>query len=89
MLIVEPDEDEDRCQEGDDTPNPHEGQVGHQQWDLEMELILLSTDATLRTSLSSTFLQTLPDLVTPLKGPSLSLHSCPPMGSAPSERFGY
>lgn len=45
VFIVEPDEDEDRCQKGDDAPNPHEGQVGHQQWDLEMELLPLSTDA--------------------------------------------
>ena len=35
------------------------------------------------------FLQTLPDLVTPLKGNSLSPRSCPPTRSAPSERFGY
>ena len=39
---------------------------------------------TLRSSLSGTFLQTLPDLVTPLKG-----HSLPATRSAPSERFGY
>ena len=31
--------------------------------------------------------QTLPDLVTPLKGHSLSPRSCPPTRSAPSERF--
>ena len=43
----------------------------------------------LRASLSGTFLQTLPDLVTPLKGHSLSLCSRPPMLSAPSERLGY
>ena len=60
----------------------------------------LSTDAvratqkvweliTLRASLSGTFLQTLPDLVRPLKGHSLSPRSCPPTRSAPSERFGY
>ena len=43
---------------------------------------------TLRASLSGTFLQTLPDLVTPLKGHSLSPRSCvhrrdqyPPKGS--------
>ena len=36
-----------------------------------------------------TLLQTLPDLVTPLKGHSLSPRSCPPTGSAPPERFGY
>ena len=45
--------------------------------------------ATLWASLSDTFPQTLPDLVTPLKGHSLSLHSCPLTWSAPSERSGY
>ena len=60
----------------------------------------LSTDAasalrkvwtliTLPAPLSGTFLQTLPDLVTPLKGHSLSPRTCPPTRSAPSERFGY
>ena len=44
---------------------------------------------TLRASLSCIFLQTLPELVTPLKGHSLSPRSCPPTLSAPSERFGY
>ena len=44
---------------------------------------------TLWASLSGTFLQTLPELVTPLKGHSLSPRSCPPTRSAPSERFGY
>ena len=44
---------------------------------------------TLRASLSGTFLQTLPDLVTPLKGYSLSPRSYPPTRSAPSERFRY
>ena len=44
---------------------------------------------TLRAPLSGTFLQTLPDLVTPLKGHSLSPRSCPAMRSAPSETFGY
>ena len=44
---------------------------------------------TLRAPLSSTFLQTLPDLVTSLKGYSLSPCICPPMHSAPSKRFGY
>ena len=44
---------------------------------------------TLRASLSGTFLQILPDLVTPLKGHSLSPRSCPPTRSAHSERFGY
>ena len=43
---------------------------------------------TLRASLSGTFLQTLPELVTPLKGHSLSPRSCPPTLSALSERFG-
>ena len=43
---------------------------------------------TLRASLSGTFLQTLLDLVTPLKGHSLSPRSCPLIRSAPSERFG-
>ena len=38
---------------------------------------------TLRASLSGTFLQTLPDLVTPLKGHFLSPRSCPPTRSAP------
>ena len=60
----------------------------------------LSTDAvsalqkvrvliTLRAPLSGTFIQTLPDLVTPLKGHSLTPRSCPPTRSAPSERFGH
>ena len=44
---------------------------------------------TLRALLSGTFLQTLPDLVTPLRGHSLSPRSCPPTRSAPSERFWY
>ena len=44
---------------------------------------------TLWASLSGTFFQTLPDLVTPLKGHSLSPHSCPATQSAPSKRFGY
>ena len=39
---------------------------------------------TLQAPLSGTFLQTLPDLVTPLKGHSLSPRSCPPTRSAPS-----
>ena len=38
---------------------------------------------TLRASLSGTFLQTLPDLVTPLKGHSLFPRSCPSTRSAP------
>ena len=44
---------------------------------------------TLRAPPSGTFLQTLPDLVTPLKGHSLSPRCCPATRSAPSERFGY
>ena len=55
----------------------------------------VSAPSTLRASLSGTFLQTpsiafrhlpptLPDLVTPLKGHSLSLRSCTPTRSAPS-----
>ena len=36
-----------------------------------------------------TFLQTLPDLVAPLKGHSLSPRSCTPTWSAPSEMSGY
>ena len=43
----------------------------------------------LRASLSDTFLQTLPELVTPLKGHSLSPRNCPPKRPAPSERFWY
>ena len=42
-----------------------------------------------RASLSGTLLQTLPDLVTLLKGYSLSPRCCPATRSAPSERFGY
>ena len=49
----------------------------------------VTTWTTLRASLSGTFLQTLPDLVTPLKGHSLFPRSCPATRSAPSERFGY
>ena len=45
--------------------------------------------STLRAQLSGTFLQTLPDLVTSMKGHSLSPRSCSPTRSAPSERFGY
>ena len=44
---------------------------------------------TLRAPFSGTFLQTLPDLVTPLKEHSLSPRNCPATRSAPSERFGY
>ena len=52
-------------------------------------LVRVSHQCTLRAPLSGTFLQTLPDLVTPLKGHSLSPRSCPTTRSAPSERFGY
>ena len=44
---------------------------------------------TLRASLSGTFLQTLPELVTSLKGHSVLPLCCPPTRSAPSERFEY
>ena len=40
-------------------------------------------------SVSGTLLQTLPDLVKPRKGHTLSPRSCPATRSAPSERFGY
>ena len=53
------------------------------------EVFQENTPVTLRASLSGTFLQTLPDLVTPLKGHSLSPRICPATRSAPSERFGY
>ena len=43
------------------------------------------TNLTLRASLSGTFLQTLRDLVTPLKGRSSSPRSCPATRLAPSE----
>ena len=46
-------------------------------------------DGSLPAPLFGTLLQTLPDLVTPLTGYSLSPRSCPPTRSAPSERFGY
>ena len=49
----------------------------------------VSEGVTLQASLSGTFLQTLPELVTPLKGHSVSPCSCPPTRSAPSERFGF
>ena len=48
-----------------------------------------ATSYKLRASLSGNFLQTLPDLVTPLKGYSLSPSSCPATRSAPTERFLY
>ena len=46
-------------------------------------------DVTRRVPLSGNLLQTLPDLVTPLKGHSLFPRSCPATRSAPFERFGY
>ena len=51
---------------------------------LASETVVVLVFLTLRASLSGTFLQTLPDLVTPLKGHSLSLRSCPATRSAPS-----
>ena len=42
--------------------------------------------ASLRASHSGTFLQTLPEMATPLKGHSLSPRGCPPTLSAPSEK---
>ena len=42
-----------------------------------------------QVSHSGSFPQTLPELVTPLHGHSLSPSSCPPTCSEPSERFGY
>ena len=51
--------------------------------------IIVSTDSTLRASLSGTFFQALPVLVKPLKGHSLSPRSCPLTLSAPSKRFAY
>ena len=58
---------------------------------LLMQFLLkrVTVACTLRASLSATLLQTVPDLVTPLKGHSLSPRSCPATRSAPSERFGY
>ena len=68
-------------------------------WEIKLVSLLLGDQScesflgrsrrTLRASLSGTFLQTLPDLVTPLKGHSLSPRSCLATRSAPSERFGY
>ena len=48
-----------------------------------------SHDATLRASLSTDLLHTLPESLTPLKGHYLSPRSCSPTLSATSERFGY
>ena len=50
-----------------------------------LPLHLYRVTPTLRAPLSGTFLQTLPDLVTPLKGHSLSPRSCPATRSAPSK----
>ena len=50
---------------------------------------LEKVSSTLRASLSGTFLQSLPELVTPLKGHSISPRSCLLTLSTPSERFGY
>ena len=44
---------------------------------------------TLLAPLSGTFLQTMPDLVTPQMGHFLFPRSCPATRSAPSERSGY
>ena len=55
---------------------------------LRTEFVFLEVVVALRASLSGTFLQTLPQLVTPLKERSLSPRSCPPTLSAPSEMFG-
>ena len=44
-----------------------------------------TASGTLRASLSGTFLQTLPDLVTPLKGYSLNPRNCPAKGSGTVE----
>ena len=49
----------------------------------------LREGCTLRASLSGTFLQTLPELVTPVKTHSLFPRSCPPTVSAPSGKFQY
>ena len=57
-------------------------------WHGDIQTTRDSNRPTPRVSLSGTFLQTLPELVTPLKGHSLSPRSCPPRLSAPSEGFG-
>ena len=61
--------------------------TGH--YNLSLFLTRLLCLSTIRPSLSGTFLQSLPDLVTSLKGHSLSPRSCPTTRSAPSERLGY
>ena len=53
------------------------GGGGEEERDRDRERDIESIYTTLRASLSGTFLQTLPDLVTPLKGHSLSPRSCP------------
>ena len=58
-------------------------------WLLPRAVWFVTSCITLQAPLSGTFLQTLPDLVTPLKGHSLSPRNCPPTWSVPSERFGY
>ena len=55
---------------------------------LQHQLVSVEEGPTFRAPLSDTFLQTLPELVTPLKGHSLSPRNCPPTRSAPSQRFG-
>ena len=65
-----------------------EAELGSHGW-MDCLAAELNLSSTLRASLSGTFLQTLPDLVTPLKGHSLSPSSCPPTRSAPFEMFGY
>ena len=47
-----------------------------------------TAQTTLRASLFGTFLLTLPDLVMPLKGHSLSTRSCPATWSVPSKTLG-
>ena len=79
---------------------PNSARFSYASWGALFISAQLSSDAvsalwrvwvliTLRAPLSGTFLQTLPDLVTSLKGHSLSPRSCPTTRSAPSERFGY
>ena len=60
------------------------------QWLLlgSAKCVLVLDNNTLRTSLSGTLLQTLPELVAPLKGHSLSSHSCPLTLSAPPKGLG-
>ena len=53
-----------------------------------LTLTLVTVTLALQALLSSTFLQTLPDLVTPLKGHSLSPCSCPPKEGCRKPVFG-